>query len=83
MGPRTTRLFQAVINVTVENRRGVLPGGVEIAEAGSNIDSIAMEEDRAVFTTMHFVLEVANRRHLARVMRARAASPTSKDLARG
>ncbi|HEU4921720.1 MAG TPA: bifunctional (p)ppGpp synthetase/guanosine-3',5'-bis(diphosphate) 3'-pyrophosphohydrolase, partial [Burkholderiales bacterium] len=69
--PRTTRLFQAVINVTVENRRGVLAKvASEIAEAGSNIDSITMEEDRAVFTTMHFVLEVANRQHLARVMRA-------------
>src|SRR5262245_53214560 len=69
--PRTSRLFQAAINVTVENQRGVLAKvASEIAEAGSNIDSITMEEDRAVFTTMHFVLEVANRQHLARVMRA-------------
>src|SRR5574341_383985 len=68
---RTNRLFQAAINVTVENQRGVLARVASaIAEAGSNIDSIAMAEDRAVFTTMHFVLEVANRQHLARVMRA-------------
>jgi len=29
-----------------------------------------MQDDRAVFTTMLFVVEVANRDHLARVMRA-------------
>ncbi|HSA71043.1 MAG TPA: bifunctional (p)ppGpp synthetase/guanosine-3',5'-bis(diphosphate) 3'-pyrophosphohydrolase [Burkholderiales bacterium] len=81
--PRTTRLFQAVINVTVENRRGVLAKvASEIAEAGSNIDSITMEEDRAVFTTMHFVLEVANRQHLARVMRALRRLPDVKKISR-
>jgi (p)ppGpp synthase/HD superfamily hydrolase len=68
---RTSRLFQAAINVTVENQRGVL-GKVasEIAAAGSNIDAISMDEDRALFTSMHLVLEVANRQHLARVLRA-------------
>ncbi|HSA88301.1 MAG TPA: bifunctional (p)ppGpp synthetase/guanosine-3',5'-bis(diphosphate) 3'-pyrophosphohydrolase [Burkholderiales bacterium] len=81
--PRTTRLFQAAINVTVENRRGVLAKvASEIAEAGSNIDSITMEEDRAVFTTMHFVLEVANRQHLARVMRALRRLPDVKKISR-
>ncbi|HEX9398127.1 MAG TPA: bifunctional (p)ppGpp synthetase/guanosine-3',5'-bis(diphosphate) 3'-pyrophosphohydrolase [Burkholderiales bacterium] len=81
--PRTSRLFQAQINVTVENRRGVLAKvASEVAEAGSNIDSISMDEDRAVFTTMHFVVEVANRRHLARVLRALRRLPDVKKLAR-
>ncbi|HZO01607.1 MAG TPA: bifunctional (p)ppGpp synthetase/guanosine-3',5'-bis(diphosphate) 3'-pyrophosphohydrolase [Burkholderiales bacterium] len=81
--PRTTRLFQAAINVTVENQRGVLAKvASEIAEAGSNIDSITMEEDRAVFTTMHFVLEVANRQHLARVMRGIRRLPDVKKISR-
>jgi guanosine-3',5'-bis(diphosphate) 3'-pyrophosphohydrolase len=81
--PRTTRLFQAAINVTVENQRGVLAKvASEIAEAGSNIDSITMEEDRAVFTSMHFVLEVANRQHLARVMRALRRLPDVKKISR-
>src|SRR5205823_303975 len=54
---RTTRLFQAAVNVTVENQRGVLAKvASEIAEAASNIDSITMEEDRAIFTTIHFVI---------------------------
>src|SRR2546421_4134039 len=40
---RTTRLFQAAVNVTVENQRGVLAKvASEIAEAASNIDSITM-----------------------------------------
>jgi RelA/SpoT family (p)ppGpp synthetase len=81
--PRTARLFQAAINVMVENRRGVLAKvASEIAEAGSNIDSIAVEEDRAVFTTMHFVVEVANRQHLARVMRALRRLPDVKKITR-
>jgi len=69
--PRTSRLFQVAINVTVENQRGVLAKvASEIAAAGSNIDAISMDEDRALFTAMHLVVEVANRQHLARVLRA-------------
>jgi GTP pyrophosphokinase len=41
-----------------------------------------MGEDRAVFTTMNFVLEVANRQHLARVMRSLRRLPDVKKLAR-
>jgi GTP pyrophosphokinase len=81
--PRTTRLFQAAINVFVENQRGVLAKVASaIAEAGSNIDSIAMEEDRMVFTAMHFVLEVKNRQHLARVMRHLRRLPDVKKISR-
>src|SRR5580765_1090358 len=80
---RTTRLFQAAINVTVENQRGVLAKvASSIADAGSNIDSIAMEDDRAVFTTMHFVIEVANRQHLARVMRSLRRLPDVEKIMR-
>jgi guanosine-3',5'-bis(diphosphate) 3'-pyrophosphohydrolase len=80
---RTTRLFQVAINVTVENQRGVLARVASaIAEAGSNIDSIAMDDDRAVFTAMHFVIEVANRQHLARVMRALRRLPDVETIAR-
>jgi GTP diphosphokinase / guanosine-3',5'-bis(diphosphate) 3'-diphosphatase len=67
----------------VENQRGVLAKvASEIAEAGSNIDAISMEEDRTVFTAMHFVLEVANRQHLARVMRALRRLPDVKKITR-
>jgi (p)ppGpp synthase/HD superfamily hydrolase len=80
---RTTRLFQAAINVTVENQRGVLAKvASEIADAGSNIDSITMGDDRTVFTAMHFVLEVRNRQHLARVMRALRRLPDVQKISR-
>jgi (p)ppGpp synthase/HD superfamily hydrolase len=80
---RTSRLFQAAIHVMVENQRGVLAKvASEVAEAGSNIDAISMEEDRSMFTTMHFVLEVANRQHLARVMRALRRLPDVKKISR-
>jgi GTP diphosphokinase / guanosine-3',5'-bis(diphosphate) 3'-diphosphatase len=80
---RISRLFQAAINVTVENQRGVLAKvASEIADAGSNIDAISMDEDRTVFTTMHLVLEVANRQHLARVMRALRRLPDVRKISR-
>jgi (p)ppGpp synthase/HD superfamily hydrolase len=80
---RTSRLFQAVIDVTVENQRGALAHvASQIAEAASNIDSISTDEDRALFTTMRLVIEVANRQHLARVMRALRRLPEVKKLVR-
>jgi GTP pyrophosphokinase len=81
--PAGSRLYQAAIRVMVANRRGVLAKvASEIAEAGSNIDSISMDEDRAVFTNMHFVLEVQNRQHLARVMRALRRLPDVQKISR-
>jgi RelA/SpoT family (p)ppGpp synthetase len=81
--PRITRLFQVAINVTVENQRGVLAKvASEIAAAASNIDAISMDEDRTLFTTMHLVLEVANRQHLARVLRALRRLPDVKRISR-
>ncbi len=66
-----SRLFHTAIKVTVANQRGVLAKVASaIAEAGANIDSINMEDDRSVYTTMLLVLEVGNRDHLARVMRS-------------
>jgi len=83
-GRGLTRLFQASIKVMVANERGVLAKvASEIAEAGSNIDSISMEDERSVFASMHFVVEVVDRRHLARVMRALRRLPDVKKLTRG
>ncbi len=81
--PSTSRLFQAAIRVTVANQRGVLAQVASaIAEAGANIDSINMDEDRAMYTAMLFILDVVNRQHLARVMRALRRLPDVKKLAR-
>ncbi len=81
--PASAKLFQAAIQVTVANQRGVLAKvASEIADAGSNIDSLTMDEDRSLYTTMLFVLEVANRQHLARVMRSLRRLPDVVKLAR-
>jgi guanosine-3',5'-bis(diphosphate) 3'-pyrophosphohydrolase len=77
------RRFQAAIRVMVDNQRGVLAKvASEIAEAGSNIDSISMEDERALHASMLFVIEVADRRHLARVMRALRRLPDVRKLTR-
>jgi (p)ppGpp synthase/HD superfamily hydrolase len=82
-GPAGTRLYLAAIRVMVANRRGVLAKvASEIAEAGSNIDSISMDEDRAFYTTMLLVLEVSDRQHLARVMRALRRLPDVSKISR-
>ena len=56
-------------------------GGFRDRRRGSNIDSIAMGDDRPC-TAMHFVLEVRNRQHLARVMRALRRLPDVQKISR-
>jgi len=68
--PETDKMFYVGIRVTVVNQRGVLAKvATAIAEAGSNIDNVSMDEERSLYTTMHFTLQVAHRLHLAKVMR--------------
>jgi len=69
--PEPDKMFDVAIRVTVANQRGVLAKvAAAIAEAGSNIDNVSMDEERGLYTTMHFTLQVANRLHLAKVLRA-------------
>src|SRR2546427_747630 len=82
--PETDKMFDVGIRVTVANQRGVLAKvATEIAEAGSNIDNVNMDEERSLYTTMHFTLQVANRLHLAKVMRALRRIPEVVRIARG
>ena len=81
--PAGSRLYLTAVKIMVANQRGVLAKvASEIAESGSNIDSISMEEDRSVYTNMLLVVEVSNRQHLARIMRALRRLPDVKKLAR-
>ena len=65
------KLFEAAIKIEAENRRGVLAKvAAEIAEAGSNIQHVTMDDEHGVYTSLYFTLQVSNRVHLARILRA-------------
>jgi GTP pyrophosphokinase len=70
--PETKKLFEVSIKMVVANQRGVLAKvAAEIAEAGSNIQHVAVDpDDGGTYTDMHFTLQVSSRLHLARIMRA-------------
>jgi GTP pyrophosphokinase len=66
----TERTFDVGIRLVAANQRGVLAKvATAIADSGSNIDNVSMDEDRGVYTVMHFTIQVQNRLHLARVMK--------------
>jgi len=70
--PETRKLFEVSIKTVVANERGVLAKvAAEIAESESNIQNVAVDpEDGDNYTNMYFTLQVLNRMHLARIMRA-------------
>ena len=69
--PAITGIFEASIRVVVKNVRGVLARiATGIAEAGSNIVNISMDDDSGEATTLFFTLQVGDRVHLARILRA-------------
>jgi len=70
--PETRKLFEVNIKLVVANQRGVLAKvAAEIAEAGSNIQNVAVDpEDGSSYTNMYFTLQVSNRLHLAGIMRS-------------
>ena len=82
--PETSKPFDVSIMLTVANQRGVLAKvAAEIAEAGSNIDNISMEEgESSAYTTIHFTLQVTNRMHLAQLMRSLRRIPEVVRIAR-
>lgn len=69
--PEEGKLFDVRIKIEVKNTRGVLAQvALAIAEAGSNIEHIAMDADpEHLFTLLRFTIQVAHRNHLAAVMR--------------
>ena len=69
--PETRRLFNVNLRLVVANQRGVLAKvAATIADAGSNIDNVSMEEsDNSAYTNMHFTVQVEDRTHLAQLMK--------------
>ncbi len=63
--------FDVGFRVVAANQRGVLAKvAAAIADADSNIDNVSMDEERGMYTTMQFTIQVQNRLHLARVMKS-------------
>ncbi|MEO5343261.1 MAG: RelA/SpoT family protein [Gammaproteobacteria bacterium SHHR-1] len=62
--------FPTEIRVAVGNQRGVLATvAASIAELGSNIENVAIEERDGLTSTLILIIEVKNRKHLANIMR--------------
>ena len=65
------RLFDVGIRVLSRNSRGVLARVASaIAEEDCNIQSVSMESEQGDYTALSFTVQVRDRMHLARVMRA-------------
>ena len=69
--PDSQRLFKTNLNLTVANQPGMLAKIASgIAEAGSNIDNVSVEEaDGSAYANLYFTVQVKNRIHLADLMR--------------
>lgn len=69
--PDSQRLFKTNLNLTVANQPGMLAKIASgIADAGSNIDNVSVEEaDGSAYTNLYFTVQVKNRIHLADLMR--------------
>jgi RelA/SpoT family (p)ppGpp synthetase len=67
---KIARLFQSEIRIEAVNRMGVLAAvSASISNTQTNIDHVTMEQRDAEVTVLVFVLEVMDRKHLARVVR--------------
>ena len=62
--------FEVGLRVVAANQRGVLAKlAASMAEENSNIVNISMDDDRGTTTSLYFTLQVANRIHLASILR--------------
>ena len=70
------KLFEVGLRIIVANQRGVLAKvAAAIANEGSDIDNVHMEEEAGAYTSLYFTVSVQNRLHLARLMRALRGLP--------
>ncbi len=77
------KAFDVSIRITVANSRGVLAKvAAIIAGEGSNIDDVHMEEQSGNYTNLFFTVQVQNRVHLSRLMRALRSLPEVSRITR-
>jgi len=70
------KLFDVGLRIIVANQRGVLAKvAAAIANEGSDIDNVHMEEEAGAYTSLYFTVSVQNRLHLARLMRSLRGLP--------
>jgi GTP pyrophosphokinase len=70
------KLFDVGLRIIVANQRGVLAKvAAAIANEGSDIDNVHMEEEAGAYSSLYFTVSVQNRLHLARLMRALRGLP--------
>ena len=68
--PDTAGDFPVEIRIDVVNQRGVLATAAAIiADMGSNINNVNIEEKEGKFSTITFTIQVRDRKHLANIMR--------------
>lgn len=69
--PDGKRLFKVNLKLAVANQRGMLAKiAAGIADAGSNIDNVSMEDpDDSAYSNVYFTVQVQDRVHLADLMR--------------
>ncbi len=69
--PAGKRLFKVNLKLAVANQRGMLAKiAAGIADAGSNIDNVSMEDpDDSAYSNVYFTVQVMDRVHLADLMR--------------
>ena len=68
--PDTAGDFPVEIRIDVVNQRGVLATAAAIiADMGSNINNVNIEEKEGKFSTITFTIQVQDRKHLANIMR--------------
>jgi len=68
--PITQGMFRVSVRIAAINVPGVLANiSSSIAEAGSNIEKVSITDSNPEISYMHFSITVANRDHMARVLR--------------
>ena len=77
------RLFNVKLDMSLKNERGVLAKvAVEISETGANLAHVSMDDEAEEITLLHFMIQVTDRVHLARVIRRLRRLPEATRIAR-
>ena len=75
--------FPVAIRVHAENRKGILATvAATISKEEANISNVELADRDGMITTILFMLEVRDRRHLANIMRKLRAIPLVSRIAR-